>query len=67
MVDLARAHVVALERLLRGDQETTYEVFNVGTGTGSSVLEVIESFKRVSGQPLPYEVAPRRSGDVIAA
>lgn len=67
VVDLARAHVVALERLIAGENPKNYEVFNVGTGTGSSVMEVIQSFERVSGQKLNYRVAGRRPGDVVAA
>ena len=50
VVDLARAHVIAMERLLKGKNSANYEVFNVGTGTGSSVMEVIQSFERVSGE-----------------
>ncbi|MEJ2585636.1 MAG: UDP-glucose 4-epimerase GalE [Robiginitalea sp.] len=67
VVDLARAHVVALQRLLSGKNEENYEVFNVGTGKGSSVLEVIQSFERVSGVPLNYEVVGRRPGDITEA
>lgn len=67
VVDLAKAHVVALERLLGNTNTSNYEVFNLGTGTGSSVLEVIESFERVSGEKLNYRIAERRPGDVIAA
>ncbi|MCQ0110324.1 UDP-glucose 4-epimerase GalE [Zhouia amylolytica] len=67
VVDLAKAHVVALQRLLKGANKANYEVFNVGTGKGSSVMEVIESFERVSGQKLNYKIAPRRPGDVIEA
>lgn len=67
VVDLAKAHVIALERLLEGKNKSNYETFNVGTGTGSSVLEVIESFEKVSGNKLNYKFAPRRSGDVIQA
>ena len=67
VVDLARAHVVALERLIAGENPNNYEVFNVGTGTGSSVLEVIRSFERVSGRKLNYRVVGRRPGDVVAA
>jgi len=67
VVDLAEAHVVALERISRNDVSQTYEVFNLGTGKGSSVLEVIESFERVSGKKLTYEIGGRRTGDVIAA
>ena len=67
VVDLAKAHVVALKRLLEQKNETTFEVFNIGTGTGSSVLEVIESFERVSQQSLNYKIVGRREGDVISA
>jgi UDP-glucose 4-epimerase len=67
VVDLAKAHVVALERLLQNKNELNYETFNLGTGTGSSVLEVIQSFERVTGQQLNYRIADRRVGDVIAA
>ncbi len=67
VVDLAKAHVVALERLLKGKNETNYEVFNVGTGTGSSVLEVIKSFEKVSGRKLNYKIVDRRPGDITSA
>ncbi len=67
VVDLAEAHVVALERILESKSTEAYEVFNLGTGKGSSVLEVIQSFERVSGQKLTYEIGARREGDVIAA
>lgn len=67
VMDLARAHVVALERLLDNEQEESYEVFNLGTGTGNSVLEAIRAFEKVSGKNLPYAFAERREGDVIAA
>ena len=67
VVDLAEAHVVALERIRLNNTSEAYEVFNLGTGNGSSVLEVIQSFERVSGQKLAYEIGDRRTGDVIAA
>lgn len=67
VVDLAEAHVVALERITSNDTSQAYEVFNLGTGKGSSVLDVIQSFERVSGQKLTYEIGVRREGDVIAA
>ena len=67
VVDLAKAHVVALERLIDKKNTFNYETFNVGTGTGSSVLEVINSFEKVSGQKLNYKIANRRAGDVISA
>ena len=62
-----KAHVAALQRLLKDENETNYEVFNLGTGTGSSVLEVIQSFERVSGEKLNYKIVDRRSGDIIQA
>ena len=67
VMDLARAHVVALERLIHNQQDANYEMFNVGTGQGHSVLEVIQSFERVSGMPLKYRIASRRPGDVVSA
>ncbi|NRA93996.1 MAG: UDP-glucose 4-epimerase GalE [Psychroserpens sp.] len=67
VVDLAKAHVVALQRLLNNNNSSNFETFNVGTGIGSSVLEVIHSFERVSGQKLNYKFAERRAGDVISA
>ncbi|WP_417291350.1 UDP-glucose 4-epimerase GalE [Corallibacter sp.] len=67
VVDLAKAHVIALERLLSKSNSDNYEVFNLGTGTGSSVLEVIKSFESVSEEKLNYKIADRREGDVIAA
>ncbi|MFK7781294.1 UDP-glucose 4-epimerase GalE [Psychroserpens sp.] len=67
VVDLAKAHVVALERLLENNNQSNFETFNVGTGVGSSVLEVIQSFNKVSGQSLNYKIAPRREGDIVKA
>ena len=67
VVDLAKAHVIALQRLLEKKNLDKVEIFNLGTGTGSSVLEVIHSFEKVSGQKLPYKIVPRRAGDVISA
>ena len=67
VVDLAKAHVVALKRLLEGKNPTNYEVFNLGTGKGSSVLEVIESFERASGKKLNYKLVDRRAGDIVSA
>ena len=67
VVDLAKAHVIAMQRLLDKKNLEKVEIFNLGTGTGSSVLEVIHSFEKVSGQKLPYNIVPRREGDVISA
>ncbi|MCP1996884.1 UDP-glucose 4-epimerase GalE [Flavobacterium sp. HSC-61S13] len=67
VVDLAQAHVVALKRLLEGANEDKVEVYNVGTGKGSSVLEVINAFEKVSQQKLPYQIVARREGDITEA
>lgn len=67
VVDLAKAHVIALKRLLKNQNASNYEVFNLGTGKGSSVLEVIKSFEKVSGKTLNYKIVDRRKGDVISA
>ncbi len=67
VVDLAKAHVLALKRLIDNNNQSNYEVFNVGTGKGSSVLEVIESFERVSGKKLKYKIVDRRAGDIVTA
>lgn len=67
VVDVAKAHVIAVERLLKRKNLSNYEVFNLGTGTGSTVLEVIQSFERVSGESLNYKIVDRRPGDVTAA
>lgn len=66
VVDLAKAHVVALERLLQQKNTANFEVFNLGTGRGSSVLEVVKAFEKTTGQPLNYKIVARRPGDVIA-
>ena len=67
VVDLAKAHVVALQRLLENKNLAKIETFNLGTGTGSSVLEVITAFEKVSGQKLPYKIVGRREGDITSA
>ena len=67
VVDLAKAHVIALQRLLNKKNIEKVETFNLGTGTGSSVLEVIHSFEKVSGKKLPYKIVPRREGDITSA
>ena len=67
VVDLAKAHVIALKRLLGNKNKSNYEVFNLGTGKGSSVLEVVNSFEKVSGQKLNYKIVGRREGDIISA
>ena len=67
VVDLAKAHVIALKRLLDKKNLDKVETFNLGTGTGSSVLEVIHAFEKVSGQKLPYKIVARREGDITSA
>jgi len=67
VVDLAKAHVIALQRLLKNKNLSPVETFNLGTGTGSSVLEVIQAFEKVSGQKLPYKMVDRREGDITSA
>ena len=67
VVDLAKAHVVALQRLLENKNTSNYEVFNLGTGKGSSVLEAIHSFEKVSKKKLKYKIVDRREGDITAA
>ncbi len=67
VVDLAKAHVMALQRLIQKENPGNYEVFNIGTGTGSSVLEVINTFEKVSGKKLNYRIVGRRKGDIVSA
>ena len=67
VVDLAKAHIAALERLLNNGNKKDFEVFNVGTGTGSSVLEVIKAFEKVSNTRLNYKIVARREGDITSA
>ena len=67
VVDLAKAHVVALQRLINRKNSAKVETFNVGTGTGSTVLEVINTFEKVSGLKLPYKIVARREGDITSA
>lgn len=63
--DLAHAHTLALEYLMAGKAETNPSIFNLGIGEGVTVLEMINSFERVTGQKLNYEIGPRRTGDVV--
>lgn len=62
VVDVARVHVRALEHFKTGQAE----VFNIGTGVGTSVLELINTMEEASGREIPYEISARRSGDVSA-
>lgn len=66
VMDLAEAHVAALRALGQPGPGSSYDVFNIGTGQGNTVLELIRTFESVSGQPLNYRIGPRRAGDVTA-
>lgn len=66
IVDLAKAHVAAVRRMLEGKMDEDYEIFNVGTGTPLSVLELVTTFEKVNGVKLNYKFAPRRAGDVVS-
>lgn len=65
VMDLAKAHVAAVERMADGKMKRQFEVFNVGTGKGYSVLEAIHSFEKAAGKPLNYEIVGRRAGDIV--
>lgn len=67
VVDLAKAHVIAMKRIILKDNSDNYEVFNLGTGKGSSVLEVVNAFEEISGIKLKYMFSERRAGDIAAA
>jgi UDP-glucose 4-epimerase len=64
VVDLAKAHVIAIKRLIEAKNKNDYEVFNLGTGKGVTVFEAIKSFERVSGRKLKFKVVGRRPGDI---
>lgn len=64
--DIAHAHTLAIQYLEGVKNKSNYEIFNLGTGNGVTVLEAIQSFEKVSGVKLNYEIGPRRQGDVIA-
>jgi len=65
VVDLAKAHVAAIKRMEAKEMAAAYEVFNVGTGNGYSVLELIHTFEKVTGKQLNYRVGPPRDGDIV--
>lgn len=67
VVDLAKAHISALQRLLQKKNKEKMEFFNIGTGKGSSVLEVIQAFEKVTGKNLKYKIVGRREGDITSA
>ncbi|MDE6844056.1 MAG: UDP-glucose 4-epimerase GalE [Muribaculaceae bacterium] len=64
VVDLAKAHVIAMSRMLDCEDKDSIEIFNLGTGRGLSVLELIESFERSTGVKVPHRIGPRRAGDI---
>ncbi|MCD8164778.1 MAG: UDP-glucose 4-epimerase GalE [Bacteroides sp.] len=64
VVDLAKAHVVAIDRILQGKQKEKVETFNIGTGRGLSVLELIHAFEEATGVKLNYQIVGRRAGDI---
>lgn len=64
VVDLARAHVIAIDRMLEDKSQEKIEIFNLGTGTGLSVMELINAFEKATGVKVPYRIAPRRAGDI---
>ena len=64
VVDLAKAHVIAVDRLMNGKEKQSVEIFNLGTGRGFSVLEIVRTFEKATGVKVPYEIAPRREGDI---
>lgn len=66
VVDIARAHINAMDRLIKNENEEKYEVYNLGSGTGYSVLEMIRAFKEAMGIDIPYTIVDRRPGDVEA-
>ena len=67
VVDLAKAHIAALKRLISKTNKKSFEYFNIGTGKGSSVLEIINTFEKVNNLKLNYKIVGRREGDVVAA
>lgn len=64
VVDLAKAHIVALRRMLENKNKSNYEVFNIGTGKGNSVMDIIKTFEKVNNIKINYKIAPRRAGDI---
>ena len=65
VVDLAKAHVVAMARMLEDKSDEALEIFNIGTGNGASVLELLHSFERATGVKVPHKIAARRPGDIV--
>lgn len=67
VVDLAKAHVKALQKLMNETSETVIDIYNLGTGKGSSVLEVVEAYERANDVKVPYQICERRAGDITIA
>ncbi len=67
VVDLAKAHVKALEKLMSSSEEKLVDIYNLGTGKGFSVLEVVQAFERANGVEVPYQICDRRAGDITIA
>lgn len=67
VVDLAKAHVAALQKLIAETADTAVEIYNLGTGKGSSVLEVVQAFEKANGVKVPYQICDRRAGDITVA
>lgn len=66
VVDLAKAHVHAIKRMIEGNNKTNFEVFNIGTGRGLSVLELVKTFEKVNSVPVNFQIVGRREGDIVA-
>ncbi len=64
VVDLAKSHVTAVKRLINADYKSNYEIFNIGTGKGASVLELLNTFETATGKKVPYKIVERRKGDI---
>lgn len=67
VVDVAKAHVMALQRIFKNKQQHNFEAFNIGTGKGNSVLEIVNTFERIANKKLNYKIVARRIGDVASA
>lgn len=67
VVDLAKAHLAALKKLLAEEKSTVVDIYNLGTGQGSSVLEVVKAFEKANGVAVPYQICSRRAGDITIA
>ena len=67
VVDLAKAHVAALQKLMKAEAETVIDIYNLGTGQGSSVLEVVKAFETANDVEVPYQICERRAGDITIA